>query len=30
MELEELAFNVVLPAAVLLTGVLGLFLMIRL
>jgi hypothetical protein len=30
MGLEELAFNVVLPAAVLLTGVLGLFLMIRL
>jgi hypothetical protein len=29
MELEGLAFNVFVPAAVLLTGFLGLFLMIR-
>jgi hypothetical protein len=30
MGLEELAFNVFIPAAVLLTGFLGLFLMMRL
>jgi len=30
MGLEEFAFNVLVPAAVLLTGFLGLFLMIRL